>query len=59
MSEFKSGDRVSFFPSGRSKQAVTAEVTGEEGSGRDRFLITKDAAGKERRIRPGACTKVA
>jgi hypothetical protein len=50
---------VSFFPSGRSKQAVTAEVTGEEGSGRDRFLITKDAAGKERRIRPGACTKVA
>jgi hypothetical protein len=52
MSDFKNGDRVKFKPGPKSKGEVEATVTEVEGSA---FLVTKDDAGKERRVRPGAC----
>lgn len=51
MADFPKGSKVSFRPSPRSAGDVTATVTGQDGQ----FLVTKDAAGKERRVRPGAC----
>lgn len=52
---FKNGDKVSFKAGPRSTSKTTATVTGRDGM----FLLTKDAAGKERKIRPGACQKAA
>ncbi|MEE9481826.1 hypothetical protein [Methylobacterium ajmalii] len=43
---------VTFLPGPKAKERVTAEVLRQEGA----FYVTKDAAGKERKIRPGACT---
>ncbi|QCO07284.1 hypothetical protein [Azospirillum argentinense] len=52
MADFKKGDRVSFKPGPKAKDNVTATVSAIEGA----FLVTKDDDGKERRVRPGACT---
>jgi len=50
--EFAVGTKVSFL-AGPTRVAVNdAEVTGHEGQ----FVLTKDAAGKERKVRPGAIT---
>jgi len=54
MADFKKGDRVSFKPGPKAKDNVTATVTEVEGV----FLVTKGEDGKERRVRPGACTAV-
>lgn len=48
---FTNGSRVSFLPGPRSSTRVTATVTGQEGA----FLVTKDDAGKVRKVRPGSC----
>lgn len=48
--QFPNGADVTFKP-GRSTNYVTAKVEGREGQ----FLVTKDAAGKVRKVRPGAC----
>lgn len=55
MSDFKNGDKVTFKPGPKAASSVTATVTGKDGD----FLVTKDAAGKQRKIRPGACKKAA
>ena len=47
----KNGDTVKFAV-GRMKTSFEAKVTGSEGS----FLVTTDAGGKVRKVRPGACT---
>lgn len=44
------GSKVTF-ATGRSGTEYTAEVTGKDGQ----FLVTKDADGKVRKVRPGAC----
>jgi len=50
--EFPVGTKVSFL-AGPTRIAVSgAEVTGHDGQ----FVVTKDAAGKVRKIRPGAIT---
>jgi len=52
MADFKKGDRVSFKPGPKAKDNVTATVSAIEGA----FLVTNGDDGKERRVRPGACT---
>lgn len=52
MSSFPVGSQVTFKPGPKSTGNVIAKVTGQEGA----FLTTVDAAGKARKIRPGACT---
>lgn len=42
------------FTSGRNKTEYTAEVVGEDNG----WLVTKDSAGIERKVRPGAVTVV-
>jgi len=50
--EFAIGSKVSFL-AGPTRISVTgAEVTGHDGQ----FVVTKDADGKVRKIRPGAIT---
>lgn len=52
MSEFKVGDTVKFNPSPMWRGGpVAAKVTEIDGT----FLVTKDAEGKVRRMRKGAC----
>lgn len=53
MSTFKNGDTVVFRAGPRSTTDTTAKVTGQDGA----FLVTKDATGKERKIRAGSCRK--
>ena len=57
---FKTGDKVRFMAGPRSTAHTVATVTGETrtgtGKGSGAFLTTKDAAGIERKVRPGACT---
>lgn len=48
------GKTVRFKPGPRSTKLVDAKVTGVDGA----FLVTKDATGYERRVRPGATTIV-
>ena len=50
---FKMGDKVRFRPGPKATMDVIAKVTGQKRA----FLLTKDAAGKERKICTGACTK--
>ena len=45
------GSSVTFKPGPKSHDEVTARVTGVDGG----FLVTSDAAGKQRKVRPGAC----
>lgn len=52
MTEFKNGDTVKFKAGPKSTGLTTAKVTGKHGV----YLVTTDDAGKERRVRPGACT---
>jgi hypothetical protein len=47
--EFAVGSTVNFL-AGPTRVAVTAEVTGLDGQ----FVVTKDSAGKVRKVRPGA-----
>ncbi len=56
---FKNGDRVRFKPGPRSISEVEATVTGFAPGAFGGMLVTKDDAGKERKMRPGACTLVA
>ena len=49
---FPNGTRVTFKAGPKSKSLTTATVDSFDGV----FLVTKDEAGKERKIRPGACT---
>lgn len=55
MSETKLPKSVNFLPGPKATARVTAEVLRQEGA----FYVTKDEGGKERKIRPGACTVVA
>lgn len=52
------GKTVKFLPGPRSTEHVTAKVTGHEKKGNFDFLVTKDDAGKERRVQPARCTVV-
>lgn len=52
MSEFKKGDSVVFKPGPKSTGTVTATIEDFDGS----FLVTKDSAGKVRKVRKGAAT---
>ena len=54
--DFKIRQEVSFKPGPRAAGNVTAKITGKSDCGN--FLITKDADGKVRKVRPGACTRV-
>lgn len=50
--EFAVGTKVSFL-AGPTRISVTgAEVTGHDGQ----FVVTKDASGRVRKVRPGAIT---
>jgi len=49
--EFAVGTTVNFL-AGPTRVPVTADVTGHEGQ----FVVTQDAAGKTRKVRPGAIT---
>ncbi len=48
------GKTVRFKPGPKAYGTVDATVTGVDGA----FLVTKDATGKERKVRPGATTIV-
>ena len=55
---FKLGDHVAFrLPRGR--EPIYAKVVGElnhgAGKGGGRYLVTRDGAGVERRVRPSIC----
>ena len=50
MSDLKNGDVVKF-KVGRSGTEYTAKVTGRDGM----FVLTVDAEGKARKVRPSAC----
>lgn len=54
MTEFATGTRVRFYPGPKSTSTVDATVVGRDGS----FLLTKDATGKERKVRPGSCIAI-
>lgn len=55
---FKNGDTVTF-KAPRAEVPMTATVTGRKPGPKGDFLITKDAAGTERKIRPGLCSLAA
>lgn len=55
---FKTNDTVSFKAGPKSTTITEATVVGEYNNGRGTFLMTKDAAGVERNVRPGNCTLV-
>lgn len=50
--EFAVGTKVSYLAGPTRIPVTDAEVTGHEGQ----FVVTKDAAGKVRKVRPGAIT---
>jgi len=50
LSDFPVGSKVSFKAGPTRVQVTDAEVTGSDNG----FLVTKDAAGKERKVRVGA-----
>lgn len=54
---FKNGDNVVFSTGGRGNREVSGTITGKTPDGK--FFNTKDAEGKERKIRPGAIRKAA
>ena len=54
----KVGDKVRFLPAPRSPAHTTATVTGEVGTSKGRFLVTKDDQGFERKVRPSVCEVV-
>jgi hypothetical protein len=54
LEDFPKGTKVRFTPGPFAATSVEATVTGTEGQ----FLVTKDDAGKQRKTRPGACTKI-
>lgn len=52
---FPTGTRVRFKPLPWKEAVVEATVTGVAARG---FLVTKDDAGKERKVRPSFCEKL-
>lgn len=51
--QFEIGQKVKFLPGPRSSQKVTATIFAINGG----YLHTRDDAGKERKVRPGAASR--